>query len=84
VSFLHFQIFFLRIELYSIVAAFTYPLTGKQTVEKVEGERWCDEQQEDPEPKPTDFSGLNFLSADRTPAFLFQSVYLLEQPLDDQ
>lgn len=65
------------------MAAFTYPLTGEQTVEKVEGERRRDEEQKDPEPEPTDFPGLNFLSADRAPAFLFQIVYLLEQPLDD-
>ena len=66
------------------MAAFTYPLPGEKTVEKVKWERWRDEEQKDPEPEPTDFPGLNFLSADRAPAFLFQIVYLLEQPLDDQ
>ena len=38
------------------MATFTYPLTGEQTVEKVEGERRRDEEQKDPEPEPTDFS----------------------------
>ena len=66
------------------MATLTYSPTGEQTVEKVKWERRRDEEQKDPEPKPTDFPGLNFLSADRAPAFLFQIVYLLEQPLDDQ
>ena len=66
------------------MAAFTYPLPGEKTVEKVKWERRRDEEQKDPEPEPTDFSGSCLLFADRAPAFLFQSVYLLEQPLDDQ
>ena len=46
----------MQIVFYSVMAAFTYPLPGEKTVEKVKWERRRNEEQKDPEPKPTDFS----------------------------